>query len=112
MQEGSYRKRCRSRLLFSSRKQLEKLKMLRRLQKANGSEISNTIRTLSYEDDGAEVGYFQSRDNSMQSIERVNIVSLDIVHESKEVRWQARTLESSTFLRCSELVSFTIHSLE
>jgi len=65
MPKGSRRKKHKAGLLFSSKKQLEKLRMVRRLQKANGVDMSSTIRTLSYEDDGIEVGHIQCGDSSI-----------------------------------------------
>jgi len=108
MLEGSHRKRCKSRLFFSSKKQLEKLKMFRRLQKANGIEISSTIQTLSYEDHGVEVGNFQFGDSLTQNSEGTNIAKFDNVDESKDGQ-QSSVFESKTLLRSSVLISPSIY---
>jgi len=57
MPKDSHRKKRKAGLLFSSKMQLEKLTMDRRLQKANRVDMSSTIWTLLYEDDGIEVGH-------------------------------------------------------
>jgi len=108
MPEGSHRKRCKSGLFFSSKKQLEKLKMLICLQKVNGVEISSTIWTLSYEDHRIEVGHFQFGDNLTQNSEGTNIAKLDSVDESKD-KQQSSVLESKTLLRSLELISPAIY---
>ena len=79
MPKGFHRKGRKVGLLFSSKKQLEKL---RRLQKANGDEISSIIRTLSYEDH--EVRHFQCGENSMQNNETMNIVNVDCMNGIEE----------------------------
>lgn len=109
MPEGSRRKRRKSSLLFSSKKQLQKLKMLRRLQKFNGIEISSIVRTLSYEDHGVETGHIEFGNNLVQNSEGTETIELDSVEEYDEGRQQSSAFESEMFLRSSKLVSPTIY---
>ncbi len=82
MPKGFHRKRRKAGLLFSSKKQLEKLRMVRRLQKAKSDDMSSIIRTLSYENH--EVGHFQYGDNSMQNNETMDIVKVDCMNGIEE----------------------------
>ena len=78
MPKDFHRKRRKASLLFSSKKQLEKLRMVRRLQKANGDEISGIIRTLSFEDH--KVGYFECGENLIQNNKTMNIAEVDCLN--------------------------------
>lgn len=103
MPEGYHRKRHKAGLRYSSKKQLERSKMVRRLHRASGAEISSTIRTLSYEDSGCDVGDFQSGDNLAQ-----NIVRFDSVEESEEDVRQSTSTANVIIHTSAQFVSLSI----
>jgi len=72
MPENSHRKRHKAGFCFSSKKHLEKSKMLRHMQKTNGAKMNSIVWTLSYEDDGVEAGHFQYGDSLTKIIERID----------------------------------------
>lgn len=84
MPEGSRRKRRKVGLRYSSKKQLEKSKMAKRLHRAHGAQMSSTVRTLSYEEPRGEVEDFPSPNSSTQHSSGTNATKLDCVDESEE----------------------------
>jgi len=108
MLKDSRRKRHKFGLLFSRRKQLDKLKMLRRLSKANGAKMNSIIWTLFYENHEVKVGHFQYRNSLTQCSDGTNIAKLDSVDRNKEDGRQSSVPKSNTLLRSSELVNSTM----
>jgi len=59
--------------------------MTRQLQRSNGVQISSIVRTFSYEDQGAEIGHFESKDSLIQKSDATKIAELDSVYEIEDM---------------------------
>jgi len=86
--------------------------MVRRLQKANGVDMSSIIRTLSYEDDGIEVGNIQYEDSSIQIIKRVKAAQLDSMDETEDGVHQLSAFADIMLLESIERISSSIFLIE
>lgn len=83
MPEDVHRKRRKGGFRFSSQKQLEKAKMVRRLQRISTTEVGSIVRSLSFEDHGARLEDFKLGDVLPQSSDGMNIAKLDDVDEGE-----------------------------